>query len=580
MSMDDRTVWLTQDAPMRPGATNIEHPLRADLARITVLLMLFVVLGPLTVWRIGRPGVLQEGTGVNTFFEQYRRHEPLFLALMAVFALGVTLLVARRHEPEGALPQREQAATWGSWRVAAVALLVSIVAAVGASAVMHGYPLAMDEYVATFQSKIFAARQLSVTLPEEWHRFGWSLKPVFVSYDPRHNVWLAVYWPVYSVLRAAFVAAGADRLLNPALAACSVGLTFACARRLWPADRERQWLAVGFLALSSQFLFMSMTAYAMPAHLAANLLWTYAFVRNDRAGWLAAPPIGVVALGLHNPFPHALFVAPFLVQLLRSRRWRWIAYFAGVYGVGIGLWFWWGQTVSLRTVGASPLDAFALPGLLMLAVQSLSLTVILSWQTPLLALLLLFTAAQWRALSDMERSLAAGVLLSFLFFFFYPSTQGHGWGYRYTYPVLGSMALLGASSAPRFAEAVGRVTMRRLVMASALLTLLVQLPVRAWQVERYVRPFAQAHEYVTHLDADVVIVDPTTSWYGIDLIRNDPFLRETPKVLSAFGLSPADRVALAARYPVDRVHLLQPAELSQFGIPTYRSRFRNLVWPP
>ena len=38
--------------------------------------------------------------------------------------------------------------------------------------------------------------------------------------------------------------------------------------------------------------------------------------------------------------------------------------------------------------------------------------------------------------------LGAGVVLTFAFFSFYPSTQGHGWGYRYVYGMLGNLALL------------------------------------------------------------------------------------------------------------------------------------------
>ena len=115
-------------------------------------------------------------------------------------------------------------------------------------------------------------------------------------------------------------------------------------------------------------------------------------------------------------------------------------------------------------------------------------------------------------------------------------------------------------------------------MASVLVTAVVQVPVRAWQIERHVRSFALMHDYIEHLDADVVIVDPTTSWYGIDLVRNDPFLRNTPTVLSAFSLRPEDKHALAARFG-GRVHMLQPEEIAQFGIPTFPSRFRRPVWP-
>jgi hypothetical protein len=565
---------------MRRGATSDAGAEWINFARIAALLALLAVVGPLIVWRIGRPGVLQLGTGINTFFEQYRRHEPIFLALMAIFAIGAALFV-RRQAPDDTTATTSPATGSGPGGLflCVLAVVVFGITAAGTWRVMHALPLAMDEYVATFQSKIFAAGQLSVTLPEEWHRFGWALKPVFVSYDQRANAWLAVYWPVYSALRAVFVAIGADQLLNPLLAAASVALVFACARRLWPGERAYHWLAVGFLVASSQFVFMSMTAYAMPTHLAVNLLWTYAYLRNDRAGWLAAPVIGAVALGLHNPFPHALFVAPFLLQLVLSKRWRWTVYFGAVYLAGIAVWYWWGRAVSLPTAGTSPLDAFQLPGLLMAGVQTLSLTIILSWQTPLLALLLLWTAFSWRELTETEQCLLAGAVLSFCFFFLYPTTQGHGWGYRYTYPVLGSMVLLGTSSARRLAPRIGRRTIRRLVVASACLTLFVQLPVRAWQIERYVRPFAMAHDFVAHLDADVVIVDPTTSWYGIDLVRNDPFLRNRPKVLSAFFLRPEDRVALAMRYSGNRVHMLQPSELAQFGIPTFPSRFKKPIWP-
>ena len=141
------------------------------------------------------------------------------------------------------------------------------------------------------------------------------------------------------------------------------------------------------------------------------------------------------------------------------------------------------------------------------------------------------------------------------------------------------MALLGASGVALMSKALGRVLVQRLLVASALLTVFVQWPIRAWQIEGYVRPFARVHAYVASIDADVVIVDPTTSWYGIDLIRNDPFLRQTPKVLSAFYLRPADKQALFEQFG-DRVHLLAPEEIAQFGIPTFPSRFKQPIWPP
>ena len=479
---------------MRDGATPAQRSLpmgpRALLDRIAALLAVSGILGVLIVDRIGRPGVLNAGTGINTFFEQYRRHEPVFLALMAVFAVAVAIL-ARRASPDGestaALFGTE---AWSGARLAIVAVVVLGVTTAGTWGVMHSLPFSMDEYVAGFQARAFAAGRAVVTLPDEWKQFGMALKPVFVVYEPSTHTWLSAYWPIYGALRAAFLLIGADRLLNPLLAAVSVPLVYACARRLWPAEKGHAWMAVAFLVLSSQFLFMSMTSYAMPAHLAINLLWIYAFLRGDRAGWIAAPIIGVIALGLHNPVPHALFVAPFLLYLVTLRRWGWTVYFAAVYLAGIAVWAVWAQTVTAASAGGSLAALFASPGLMMLSVQHLSLTVFLSWQTPLLVVLLIWTAFAWRSLTATEQCLAFGIVLSFGFFLFYPSTQGHGWGYRYTYPVLGNMALLGASGIARLRAALGTRATQRLLLASALVTVFVQVPVRAWQIEHYVRPFA------------------------------------------------------------------------------------------
>ena len=372
---------------------------------------------------------------------------------------------------------------------------------------------------------------------------GQALTPVYVSFDAERALWAAQYLPVYAALRAPFVAIGADRLVNPLLAAISVLLVYACARRLWPEQRHRAWVAVVFLATSSQFLFMSMTGFAMPAHLAVNLLWLYLYLRDDRTGWIMLPLTGVLALGLHNPVPHGLFAAPFLAHLLFRKRPALTAYVGAVYLAGVGFWYYWTGLVRLGGGETSLFDLFQRPGLLMVAVQQLSLTLILSWQTPVLAVALAIAILRWASLTTTERLLFASLALSFAFFFLFPSTQGHGWGYRYIYPALGNVVLLGVVGVDRLGSALGSMTTRRLVTASVALTLAVQLPVRAWQIEHHVRPFAQAHDYVAHIDADFVIVDPSTSWYGIDLIRNDPLLRNRPKVLTKGSLPPLDSPA-------------------------------------
>ena len=80
-------------------------------------------------------------------------------------------------------------------------------------------------------------------------------------------------------------------------------------------------MAVALLATSSQVVLTSGSGYTMPAHLLANLLWLWLYLRGDRRRGRSRCSWAGSRSGLHSPFPHALFVAPFLVRLLRERRW-------------------------------------------------------------------------------------------------------------------------------------------------------------------------------------------------------------------------------------------------------------------
>jgi len=53
-----------------------------------------------------------------------------------------------------------------------------------------------------------------------------------------------------------------------------------------------------------------------------------------------------------------------------------------------------------------------------------------------------------------------------------------------------------------------------------------------------VSPYRSAVEALTHSDADVVLVDPNGLHFGIDLVRNDPWLRQRPKIMDLALLSP------------------------------------------
>ena len=507
----------------------------------------------------------------NIFYVLYAVHEGPFFALLALFAVGAWWFL--RAAPPATAPHESQPAGVAPmprrW-VAALAAAVLAVAWVGSRAVLHDYGFAMDEFNADFQARILLDGATKARVPADWVPFARHLAPVFVTYYPDEQAWRSSYLPGYASIRALFLHVNAGALTNPVLGALSVVAMAGVGRRLWPAEPARTWLAVAFLVASSQFVVTTMTGYAMPAHLLLNLVWVWLYLAPGRATWALLPVVGALALGLHNPFPHALFVAPFLVRELRNWRYGWLCYWGVVYGAASLVWL-----AYLRASfdggggGGSLLDAFAVPAALWeWVLRFMQLSIVLSWQTPVAAVLLLFALVCWRRLGAVERDLAGGVVLTLAFYALFTATQGHGWGYRYLYNVLGNLALLAAAGAAIAAQAFGVRRVARAVAASLLLTALVQWPLRMVQVERFVRPFALADAYVRSRPASVVVVRPEASWFGRDLVRNDPLLRESPKVLSAAGLTPADSAALAARYGAG-VHWLTPAELAPLGVVTF-----------
>ena len=502
----------------------------------------------------------------NVFFRLYAMHEAPFLWLLAAFALAGWFM-ARRPRSQGAATRTK--AIPGELVVSAViaAGAVFAVTLAGTFWIMHSTPLSMDEYAAAFQAKILATGRVAAPIPEEWRQFASAITPPFITYRSVDQGWLSTYLPGYAAVRALFATVGAEVIVNPLLAAISILALAGASARLWPGDARRGRLAVLYLATSSQFLLMSMTGYSWAAHLCFNLLWLYFVLRDDRAGLAAAPWVGVLALGLHNPFPHALFAAPFLIRLLRTRRLGWIAYYGAVYGVGVIVWYrvmsyFHGQVGSGRA-----LDIFGLPSVQGYFVQGMNFSLLLTWQAPAMALFLIAAFFLVRSMKQAERDLMAGLVLTFAFYFVFPQNQGHGWGYRYFYSVLGSGALLAASATVALAGPTGAVV-RRLVVASAVATLLVQLPLRAIQAERFARPYAATLRFVATRQADAVLVDPNTAYYGRDLIRNDPLWMTGPVTVNLATLKPADVQELVRRYP-GRVYLLTVPEMDRLGLTTF-----------
>jgi hypothetical protein len=179
--------------------------------------------------------------------------------------------------------------------------------------------------------------------------------------------------------------------------------------------------------------------------------------------------------------------------------------------------------------------------------MALNLLRFATWQNPLLVPLLLLGA--WAAGRRDPAALTLwGALLGTLgaMALLLPY-QGHGWGYRYLHGLLGVAALLAAGGWLRLVDRLeppGRDLAWRSFAVLTAATALVLLPLRAWQTHDYVKGPAAASRLIAAADADVVLVDSTRVPFGWDLVRNDPWLRERPKVLLLDSLGAAETTAL------------------------------------
>ena len=521
-----------------------------------VLQLAVLLTGLLTAYgALARDQVQQMGLdrprGFNMYFRLFALHELPYQLLLGAFVAGTLVVIARagRSHSDGTLVG-DGARSPRLAPLIAVAIAVTIAGMATTRWAMHDLLFSMDEFTVDFQARMFARGDVAAQMPWPWRSIGPALAPMFVNFDTGDGTWRSMYLPVYAAMKAPFVRVGAGALLNPLLTGASVLALGLAARRLWPAERARPWIAVALLATSSHVLVTSGSGYTMPAHLLANLLWLWLYLRGDRWSWALALLVGGLALGLHNPFPHALFVAPFLVRLLRERRWARLASGVLAYAAASACWLAFllharsnveGRTETVMTL-------FAWPDVSTILLHLMNLTLLFTWHAPVLGILALFVFLRLRRSPPVIVDLALGVVLTLVFFAFFPSTQGHGWGYRYAFQVLGSLALIAAEGVPAVSSVLGARRTRAWLATGIALALIVQLPLRLVQTERFVRPFAAGVSYVRSRPQPIVIVHASGLWYGDDLVRNDPYLAR-PIVLRRDALAPVAIAEIQRVFP-------------------------------
>jgi hypothetical protein len=534
--------------PNSAQATATERRVRlgAPFGRLLLVWIGFALALALVIAGFGSLTYRDWGTEALFFWRQDVPVLAACLALTAALGLAPPAWLARASWPRG-----PSARVW----VGLLAAVCLIAGWVGWRLVFEGYAFSLDEFLANFDAKIFASGRLMAPVAPAWQGYVPALQPMYMLPLP-NDVWASSYLPVNAALRALGRLAHAEALVNPALSAFSIVAVWGVGRQLWPERPSLALVAAALMGTSPQLIVMSMSAYAMPAHLAFNLAWLWLFLRGGKLGHAGAIGVGFLATGIHQLIFHPIFVAPFVLQLWLRRRWGLGSLYTLAYAAICLFWieYWplasWASGVHPGDNGSTGGDYLmdrigdVLDNLYWRDVGVFAECIMrfATWQNPLTAPLALVGAIAVIRTKGYLRPLVLGVFLTLVAVFVATPTQTHGWGYRYLHGLLGSISLVAAwgwarltdaLASPRKAAAAGA-----LAIASAL-SLLVLTPVRAWQAWDYVRPFAAANAAVQSAPADVVIIDhnSTVLFDMGTLTRNDPFLAHAPRVIALVSLT-------------------------------------------
>lgn len=472
----------------------------------------------------------------------------------------------------------------------AVATLVGLVFAFvlwGSYGIYLSYPLSMDEYFADYQALVYSSGTAIVPVPEEWLPFRPAFFHRFLRVLDGGALWFGAYLPVHSLFRAPFVLLGAPQILNALAAAGSVGLTALIARRLFPGDLWAPVAAALLMAGSAQVLIVGMSAYAHTMHLFLNLVWLTLFMSDRRWAFVLLPWVGALAIGLHQVHYHLFFAFPFFAYMAIQRRWRWLFYACPIYAIaflGFSNWF---RLADILVAGAGTVEVTDLATSYFKTTANIAKSSsswfynslagttnifrLAAWQHLLLLPLAAVALFHWKRLPPVVKLLVIGCAITLVGRLLVTPNPGHQWGYRYFHNMLGNLVLLSVAGLIYLREGLPsdwRPRLARMLAWSSAISLFVLLPIRAVQVNDFVRPFAEASAYLESLPHDVVIVDTSTIWIGNDLVRNDPWLRNRPLLLNKDKLTPEQQEALSKDKSVIEVNF---GDLQRFGIKPYNA---------
>jgi hypothetical protein len=435
----------------------------------------------------------------------------------------------------------------------------------------------MDEYAAVFQSKVFAAGSVHGQWPPEM--VDWlvprGFQGHFLGVSHQTGQVASIYWPGFALLLTPFTRFGLAWLANPLLGALAVLLVHRLAIRL-TGNVDAAGLAALLTIASPAVTINAVSFYSMTAHLVFSVAFVLLLLRPTAWNAVAAGLVGSLALVLHNPVPHILVAAPWLLWLC-TRRDRWTV----LPGIAIGyaplcilLGFGWSQFLAELLVVAAPVveaevshrwlstaldrltavNLFRLPGLDTLEDRLMAVSKIWLWAVPGLVILTVI-GAQRSSTDIRSRLLTWSAVATLLGYLFVPFDQGHGWGFRYfhaawfTLPILAVLAIWPtcAETSERTRSPVTDGKLVGVIAACALLSLTLMTAMRVLQVESFIAVHLAQLPAVSEGLPEVVLVHVENGYYTGDLVQNDPFLRTRPLILISHGAE-EDAALLAERF--------------------------------
>jgi hypothetical protein len=493
----------------------------------------------------------------------------LFARLDRLAALGMMLILLIA----ACISARSFAAVpgWVGKHPLPIALTAGVLLCAGSLLIYENHPLSMDEYAQLFQSEVFAHGRLTGQFPVSL------LDSLIPSYF--QNQFLAVsrstgavissYWPSFALLLTPFTWLGISWACNPAISALTLLVIHRLALRLFQSE-EAAGLAVLLTLASPVFFANGISYYSMPAHLLANAVYALLLLEPTPRRVLLAGIVGSVALTLHNPVPHLLFAVPWFFWVatrprgLRLLGWLLIGYAPLTALLGLG-WFWFSSGLAHASLGSgggfgAQADSlqqiahiFSLPSATLVLARMIGIAKIWLWAVPGLIILAAAGAWRWRENSAC-RALAASALLTVVGYFLVPVDQGHGWGYRYFHSAWLALPLLSAAAFSRppgtehRAGLFENVETRTLVIACALLSLVLGVGLRAAQIRGFMTMDTQQVPAYAGTERRVVLIDASHSFYGQDLVQNDPWLRGNIIRMISHGEA-ADAIMMQNQFP-------------------------------